>query len=324
VLFVKKNDGSMRMCIDYRELNKVTIKNRYPLPRIEDLLDQLQGARVFSKVDLHSGYHQVRVKQEDIPKIPFRTRYGHYAFLVMSFGLTNAPVVVMDTMNRVFHEYLDEFTVVFIDDILIYSRMSEEHEEHLQKALERHRREKLYAKLKKCEFWLDSMSFLGHVIFGEGVAVDPEKVKVMVEWTRPTSVFEIWSFLGLAGYYQRFIEGFSKLSGPLTTLTRKNARFVWTDECDQCFQELKRRLVTAPVLALPTESGNFIVCSDTSKKGLCCVLMQNGNVIAYASSHLKPYEQNYPTHDLELAMVVFALKIWRHYLYGKVRDLHGA
>jgi hypothetical protein len=167
VLFVKKKDESMRMCIDYRELNKVTIKNRYPLPRIDDLLDQLQGARVFSKIDLRSGYHQVRVKEEDIPKTAFRTRYGHYEFLVMSFGLTNAPTVFMDTMNRVFHDYLDQFTIVFIDDILIYSRTSKEHEEHLRKVLERLRNEKLYAKLEKCEFWLDSVSFLGHVISGK-------------------------------------------------------------------------------------------------------------------------------------------------------------
>jgi hypothetical protein len=226
VLFVKKKDRSMKMCIDYRELNKVTIKNRYPLPRTDDLVDQLQGARMFSKVNLRLGYHQVRVKEEDILKIAFRTRYGHYEFLVMSFRLTNAPAVSMDTMNRVFHDYLDQFTVVFIDDILIYSKTSEEHEEHLRKVFERLRSEKLYAKLEKCEFWLDSVSFLGHVISGKGVAVDPEKVKVVVEWTRPTNVFEILSFLGLAGYYRCFIKGFSKLLGPLIALTRKNARFV--------------------------------------------------------------------------------------------------
>jgi hypothetical protein len=235
---------------------------------------------VFSKVDLRSGYHQVRVKEEDIPKTTFRTRYGHYEFLVMSFGLTNAPAVFMDTMNKVFHDYMDQFTVVFIDDILIYSRMSKEHEEHLRKALERLRREKLYAKLEKCEFWLNGVSFLGNIIPVEGVAVDPEKVKVVVEWTRPTSVFKIRSFLGLASYYRCFIKGFSKLSGPLTDLTRKNARFVWTDEREQCFQELNRRLVITPVLALPMKSGNFVGC----------VLMQNDNVIAYASCQLKSYK----------------------------------
>jgi hypothetical protein len=198
VLFVKKKDGSMRMCIDYRKLNKVTIKNRFPLPRIDDLLDQLQGAHVFSKIGLHSSYHQVRVKEEDIFKTTFRTRYGHYEFLVMSFKLTNAPVVFMDMINRVFHDYLDQFIVVFIDDILIYSKMLEE---HLQKALEKVHREQLYAKLKKCNFWPDNLSFVGHVIFEEGVVVNSEKVKVVVEWTRPINMFEIQSFLGLPGYY---------------------------------------------------------------------------------------------------------------------------
>ena len=284
------------------------IKNQYPLPRIEVLLDQLQWAQVFSKVDLHSDYYQVRVKEEDIPKTTFWTRYGQYEFLVMSFGLTNTPAVFIDMMSRVFHDYLDHFTIVFTDNILIYLKTPKEHEEHLRKALERLRREKLYAKLEKCEFWLDSMSFLRHMISGKGVEVDPKKVKVVVEWTRLTSVFEILSFLGLTSYYRRFIEGFSKLSKPLTALTRKNARFVWMDECDQSFQELKRRLVTAPMLALPIEFGNFLVYSDASKKGLRCILMQNNNVIAYASPHLKPYEQNYPTHDLELVKVVFAFK----------------
>ena len=191
--------------------------------------------------------------------------------------------VFMETMNRVFHNYLDQFTIVFIDDILIYSKMPEDHEKHLWKALERFRREQLYAKLEKCEFWLDNMSFLGHMISEEGVAVDPEKVKAVMEWSRPISVFEVWSFFGLAGYYRRFIEGFSKLSAPLTALIKKNACYVWTDKCEHSFQELKMLLVTASVLALPMESSNFIVYSDTSKKGLGCVLMQNGNVIAYTS-----------------------------------------
>jgi hypothetical protein len=190
---------------------------------------------VFPKVNLRSGYHQVRVKEKDIPKIAFRTRYGHYKFLVMSFGLTNVPVVFIDTMNIVSHDYLDPFTIVFINDILIYSRTSKEHEEHLWKALERLWREKLYAKLKKCKFWLNSVSFLGHMISGEGVVVDLEKVKAVVEWTRPTSVFKIRSFLGLVGYCQRFIEGFLKLSERFTALIRKNAHFVWTHKCEKSF-----------------------------------------------------------------------------------------
>jgi hypothetical protein len=268
VLFIRKKDGSMRMCIDYYELNKVTIKNRYPLPKIDNLLDQLQGTHVFFKIYLCSGYHQVRVKEEDIPKTAFKTCYGHYEFLVMSFGLTNTTAVFMDTMNIVFHDYLDKFTVVFIDDILIYSKMLEEHEEHLQKALERLRKEQLYTKLKKCEFWLDSVSFLRHVISGDGISVDPKKFKAVVEWTRQTSVFKIQSFLRLFGCYRRFIEGFSKLLGQLTARTKKKACFFWTDECVHSFQELKKQLVTAPVLALPTESDNFVVYSDTFKKGL--------------------------------------------------------
>jgi hypothetical protein len=239
VLFVKKKDGTLRMCIDYRELNKVTIKNKYPLPRIDDLLDQLQGASVFSKIDLQSGYHQVRVKEGDIPKTAFRTRYGHYEFLVMSFGLTNAPAVFMNTMNRVFHDYLDQFIVVFIDDILIYSKNQEDHGVHLRKALERLRQEQLFAKLEKCEFWLDSVSFLGHVISGEGVSIDPEKVKAVVDWTRPTSVHEVRSFLGLAGYYRRFIEGFSKLSGPLTTLTGRMRAIYGRTRVRRIFKSLR-------------------------------------------------------------------------------------
>ncbi|KAL4010633.1 hypothetical protein IC575_030136 [Cucumis melo] len=244
VLFVKKKDGSMRLCIDYRELNKVTVKNRYPLPKIDDLFDQLQGATVFSKIDLRSGYHQLRIKDEDVPKTAFRSRYGHYEFIVMSFGLTNAPAVFMDLMNRVFREFLDTFVIVFIDDILIYSKTEAEHEEHLCMVLQTLRDNKLYAKFSKCEFWLKQVSFLGHVVSKAGVSVDPAKIEAVTGWTRPSTVSEVRSFLG-------------------------------------------------------------------------CVLMQRGKVVAYASRQLKSHEQNYPTHDLELAAVVFALKIWRHYLYGE-------
>ena len=225
VLFVKKKDGSMRLCIDYRELNKVTIRNKYPLPRIDDLFNQLQGAQVFSKIDLRSGYHQLRVKEDDIPKTTFQTRYGHYKFLMMPFGLTNAPAVFMDLMNRVFHEYLDRFVIVFIDDILVYSKSQEEHEEHLRMVLQILRDKKLYAKLKKCEFWLNQVVFLGHVISRDGITVDPSKIEAIVNWDVPTNVSVVRNFLGLAGYYRRFVEGFSRISTPLTRLTRKNAKF---------------------------------------------------------------------------------------------------
>ncbi|KAL0537247.1 hypothetical protein IC582_026222 [Cucumis melo] len=317
VLFVKKKDGSMRLCIDYRELNKVTVKNRYPLPRIDDLFDQLQGATVFSKIDLRSGYHQLRIKDEDVPKTAFRSRYGHYEFIVMSFGLTNAPAVFMDLMNRVFREFLDTFVIVFIDDILIYSKTEAEHEEHLRMVLQTLRDNKLYAKFLKCEFWLKQVSFLGHVVSKAGVSVDPAKIEAVTGWTRPSTVSEVRSFLGLAGYYRRFVENFSRIATPLTQLTRKGALFVWSKACEDSFQNLKQKLVTAPVLTVPDGSGSFVIYSDASKKGLGCVLMQQGKVVAYASRQLKSHEQNYPTHDLELAAVVFALKIWRHYLYGE-------
>ena len=307
----------MRLCIDYRELNKVMIKNNYPSPRIDDLFDQLQGAAIFSKIDLRSGYHQLKIKEEDISKMAFSTRYGHYEFLVMPFGLTNAPAAFMDLMNRVFKEFLDKFVIVFIDDILVYSRTKEEHVAHLTQVLEVLKVKQLYAKFKKCEFWLDRVVFLGHVISGAGISVDPSKVEAINNWMQPTNPSEVRSFLGLAGYYRRFVEGFSKIAMPLTQLTRKGVMFRWTDMCERSFQELKKRLTSAPILSIPSGTGGFVIYSDASKNGLGCVLMQNGKVIAYASKQLKEYEKNYPTHDLELAAVVFALKIWRHYLYGE-------
>ncbi|VVA41094.1 PREDICTED: retrotransposon, partial [Prunus dulcis] len=277
----------------------------------------LKGAKYFSKIDLRSGYHQLRIREEDIPKTAFRTRYGHYEFLVMPFGLTNAPAAFMDLMNRVFRPYLDHFVIVFIDDILVYSQTLEGHKKHLRLVLRTLRRKQLYAKFSKCQFWLDRVIFLGHVISAEGIYVDPQKVEVVVNWVQPTSVTEIRSFLGLAGYYRRFVEGVASIAAPLTRLTRKDVAFEWTEECEQSFQELKKRLTTAPILALPDNAGNFVIYSDASLQGLGCVLMQHDRVIAYASRQLKKHEQNYPVHDLELAAVVFALKIWRHYLYGE-------
>ncbi|KAL0556085.1 hypothetical protein IC582_004592 [Cucumis melo] len=317
VLFVKKKDGTLRLCIDYRQLNKVTIRNKYPLPRIDDLFDQLRGATLFSKIDLRSGYHQLKVRESDIAKTAFRTRYGHYEFRVMPFGLTNAPAVFMDLMNRIFHRYLDQFVIVFIDDILVYSVDRESHEEHLRIVLQTLREKQLYAKFNKCEFWLEQVVFFGHVVSAKGVSVDPQKVEAVVNWERPISATEVRSFLGLAGYYRRFIEDFSRLALPLTALTRKNVKFEWSDKCEQSFQELKKKLVTAPILALPVTGKDYVIYCDASRLGLGCVLMQDGNVIAYASRQLKEHECNYPTHDLELAAVVLALKIWRHYLFGE-------
>ena len=250
MLFTKKKDGSWRMCIDYRGLNAVTVKNKYPLPHIEVLFERLKGARVFSKIDLQSGYNQIPVREEDIEKTAFSTMYGHYVFRVMSFGLTNAPPYFMETMNNML-QGLEEFVVVFIDDILIFSKTEAEHEDHLRRVLETLRSHKFYAKFKKCEFWLLEVGFLGHVINKHGISVDPGKVSTIVEWERPTNVKEVRSFLGMAGYYRRFVKDFSIIAKPMTKLTQKNVKFIWTQECEHCFQMLKEKLVTAPILTLP-------------------------------------------------------------------------
>src|SRR5512142_1521282 len=316
VIFVEKKDKTKRMCVDYRALNEVTIKNKYPLPRIDDLFDQLKGATVFSKIDLRSGYHQLRIREEDIPKTAFITRYGLFECTVMSFGLTNAPAFFMNLMNKVFMEFLDKFVVVFIDDILIYSKSEEEHEQHLRLVLEKLKEHQLYAKFSKCDFWLTEVKFLGHVVIAQGVAVDPSNVESVTKWTPPKTVSQIRSFLGLAGYYRRFIENFSRIARPMTQLLKKDEKFKWTAECDKGFEELKKKLVSAPVLNLADQTKDFQVYCDASRHGLGCVLMQEDRVVAYASRQLRPHEGNYPTHDLELAAVVHALKIWRHYLIG--------
>ncbi|GJS47727.1 putative reverse transcriptase domain-containing protein [Tanacetum coccineum] len=251
VLFVKKKDGSFRMCIDYRKLNKLTVKNRYPLPRIDDLFDQLQGSSVYSKIDLRSGYHQLRVREEDMPKTAFRTRYGHYEFQVMPFGLTNAPAVFMDLMNQVGKPYLDKFVIVFIDDILIYSKNKEEQDEHLKLILELLKKEELYAKFSKCKFWISKVQFLEHVIDSKGIHVDPAKIGSIKDWATPKSATEIRQFLRLAGYYRRFIEGFSKIAKSMTKLTQKNVKFDWGEKKEVAFQLIKQKLCSAPILALP-------------------------------------------------------------------------
>ncbi|WVZ80287.1 hypothetical protein U9M48_027778 [Paspalum notatum var. saurae] len=270
-LFVEKKDqGGKRLCVDYRPLNAVTIKNKYPLPHIDILFDQLAGAKVFSKIDLRSGYYQIKIREEDIPKTAFWTRYGLYEYLVMSFGLTNAPAFFMYMMNSVFKNELDKFVVVFINDILIYYKSEEEHKEHLRIVLARLREHKLYAKFSKCAFWLKEVSFLGHILSEKGVAVNPSKVKDVLNWKQPET----------------------------------------------------KLLTSAPVLAQPDVTKPFDVYCDASGNGLGCVLMQEGRVIAYALRQLRKHEANYPTHDLEIAAVVHALKIWRHYLLGNTCHIY--
>ena len=318
-----KKDRTLRLCIDYRQLNRVTIKNQHPLPRIDDLFDQLRVARVYSKIDFRTSYHQLRVRETDIPKTALRTRYGHFEFTVMPFGLTNVPAAFIDLMHRVFQPYLDQFVVVFMDDILIYSQSEREHEDHLRIVLQLLRDHQLYAKFSKCKFWLTEVRFLRHVVSASGVSVDPEKVEAMMSWERPKSVFEIRSFLELAGYYKRFIEDFSRLAAPMTRFTRNEVKFDWDDRCEEAFQELKRMLTSTPILIVLERGQGYTVYCDASKAGLGCVLMQFRRVVAYGSCQLKNHEQNYPTNDIELAAVVFALKIWCHYLYGEQFEMYS-
>nr|GEV91573.1 putative reverse transcriptase domain-containing protein [Tanacetum cinerariifolium] len=254
--------------------------------------------------------------EEDIPITAFWTRYGHFKFQVMPFGLTNAPAAFMDLMNRVCKPYLDKFVIVFIDDILIYSKNKEDHEEHLKTILELLKNEKLYAKFSKCDFWLESVHFLGHVIDNDGVYVDPAKVEAIRNWSAPTTPTEVRQFLGLAGYYQRFIEGFSLISKPLSKLIQKNKKYEWGVEEEEAFQTQKQKLCFVPILALLEGTENFILYCDASLKGYGAVLMQREKVIAYASRQLKKHEENYTTHDLEPGAIVFALRLWRHYLHG--------
>jgi hypothetical protein len=263
-LFVDKKDGSRRMCVDYRSFNEVTIKNKYPLLPIEDLFDQMRGAKVFSKIDLRSGYHQLKIRMEDIPKTAFTSRYGLYEFTVMSFGLTNAPAYFLYLMKKVFMEYLDKLVVVFINDILVFSRNEEEHEEHLRLVLQKLREHQLYAKFSKCDFWLKEVSFLGNIITDGGIVVDPSKVQDVLNWNPPKNVPEIRRFLGLAGYYRWFIEGFSKIVKPLTSLLEKGKEFKWDDKCQACFEELKKKLTTASVLIMPNIHKGFHVYCDAS------------------------------------------------------------
>jgi hypothetical protein len=282
-LFVEKKDKELRLCVDYRPLNAVTIKNKYPLPCIDILFDQLAGAQVFSKIDLRSSYHQIKVHAEDIPKTVFTKTYGLYEYLVMSFGLTNALAHFMYLMNSVFLPELDKFVMVFIDNILVYMKTMEEHEEHLQIVLQWLWGHQPYAKFSKCEFLIKEIPFSGHVIWLEGIAVDPDKVNEVLDWKPPTSMSEVRSFLGSVGYYRRFISNFSKIAKPIIELLKKVNQYVWSDAWDEAFENLKKLLTTSPVLAQPDIAKPFDVYCDASGTGLGGVLMHEGRVISYYS-----------------------------------------
>ena len=331
ILFVKKKDGSMRMCVDYRALNDITVKNSYPLPRVDELFDRLQGARYFTKIDLRSGYHQIRIHPDDVPKTAFRTRYGHYEFLVLPFGLTNAPATFMHLMHQAFRAHLDEFVIVFLDDILIYSKTLEEHERHVRTALEVLKREQLYAKESKCELFKTEVEFLGHIVGRDGVRMMEDKVRAVQDWPTPSSIRHVRSFLGAAGYYRRFIKGFSSIAAPLTELTKDGVTFEWGHHHAEAFRQLKHAIANGPVLALPDPNLPYVVHTDASGFAVGAVLQQDQGrglqPIAYLSKKMLDAETRYPTHEQELLAIITALKSWRHYLHGAkftVRTDHHA
>lgn len=332
VLFVPKPDGSLRMCIDYRVLNKVTVKNRYPLPRIDQLLDQLGGARVFSSIDLASGYYQIRIPEEDVAKTAFRTHIGHYEWKVLPMGLTNAPATFQALMNNMFGRYLNRFMCVYLDDILIYSRTAEEHLTHLRLVLDILRQQRLYAKPKKCDFNMHELKFLGHIVGNGVVRPDPRKVAAVQEWPVPKDVHEVRQFIGLATYFRKFIQGFSVMARPLHELTRGvqhvkkpfrgaggGPAMNWTSECQVAFESIKHALTHAPVLVLPDFDPNaarFEVIADASLHGIGAVLLQGGRPIAFESHKFSPAERNYDTGEQELLAVVHALRTWRCFVEG--------
>lgn len=320
ILFVKKKDGTMRMCIDYRALNNITIKNSYALPRVDELFDRLQGAKYFSKIDLRSGYHQIRIASEDVSKTAFRTRYGHFEFLVLPFGLTNAPATFMHLMHQTFRAHLDDFVIVFLDDILIYSKSLHEHERHVSKVLEILRREKLYAKESKCELFKKEVEFLGHYVSDVGVRMMESKVKAVQEWPTPTKALHVRSFLGTAGYYRKFIRDFSKVAAPLTDLTKDGIKFVWSHPQEEAFRRLKSLMADAPILILPDPNLPYVINTDASGFAVGAVLQQDQGKglqpIAFLSKKMKDAETRYPVHEQELLAIIHSLSTWRHYLHG--------
>lgn len=323
VLFVpKKEPGKYRMCIDYRLLNAQTVKNVYPLPRIDDLLDQLHGSRIWSKIDLAQGYYQVRIKEEDIPKTAFRTRYGLFEFTVLSMGLCNAPATFMRLMNDILRPYLDKFVVCYLDDILIFSKTEEEHAEHLRLVFEVLRKHKLYAEPRKCEFGRREIGFLGHKLTQEGIHPEEAKLDIIQKWPRPRTVSDLRSFLGLANYYRHFIKGFAQVAAPLNELVRASSTQAWGEEEQKAFEALKEALVSYPVLQSPNPNAPFILHTDASAYATGASLMQKDAAgreyaVGFISKKYNDAEKNYPVHDKEQLAVVRALKHWRHHLMGK-------
>ncbi|GJP84276.1 hypothetical protein CLOP_g14339 [Closterium sp. NIES-67] len=320
ILFTPKKDGGLRMCTDYRALNRVTIKSRYPIPRTDELIDNLRGARYFSKIDLRGGYHQIRVFADDCHKTAFRTRYGSYEYTVMPFGLTNAPSTFQLTMNRVFRDLLDKCVIIYLDDILIYSKTREQHLKDLEAVFQRLQQHRLITKGSKCEFLKQELEFLGHVISMEGIRIDPKKLRAIQEWQAPTNLQQLQSFLGFVNYVRRFIPNMAGLTGPLTDLLQKGTFYEWGEKQQAAFEALKNLLMSPPVLRIADPERPFEVITHASDIAIGAVLMQDfGNglqPLAYESRKMQSAERNYPVHDKEMLAIVHAFKIWRFCLTG--------
>jgi hypothetical protein len=317
VLLVRKADGSWRMCVDYRGLNKETVKDKFPIPVVDELLDELQGAVVFFKLDLRSGYHQIRMMEEDIEKTAFKTHEGQYEYLVMPFGLTNAPSTFQALMNEVFRPHLRKFVLVFFDDILVYNKGLEEHTAHLKTVLQILALHQLYAKMSKCVFATSEVEYLRHIISGEELKTDPKKIAVMVDWPITKSLKALRGFLGLTSYYRKFIKGYGQIASPLTTLLKKDA-FLWSDKAEKALEELKAAVSQPPVLALPDFSKTFVIECDASGFGMGVVLMQDGRPLAYYSQALKGKNLFLSTYGKELLTLVLSVKKWRPYLFATI------
>ncbi|KAJ8651314.1 hypothetical protein O0I10_013196 [Lichtheimia ornata] len=320
ILFVRKKDGSMRMCIDYRALNKATIRNTSPLPRIDECLDRLHGAKFFSSLDLKSGYHQIRLDPADAPKTAMNTRYGKFSWRVLPFGLANSPPIFQAQMNATLGNCVDDFAMVYLDDILIFSKTKEEHERHLRHVLDRLKAAQFVVNLKKCNLFRRHVNFLGFKVSAEGTAPDDGKVKAIVSWPTPTNVQEVRQFVGMVQHFRRYIPNFASIATPLTDLTRgtgaKRRPIIWTPAWQTSFDQLKHLLTVAPVLQAPCMDRPFRIETDASDFGLGAVLSQpddkgRWHPLAYESRKFSLEERSYPVQERELLAILYALRQWR-------------